>query len=458
MGTIPTHQYKTCRRQNRSCDQCRRSKRACDAPFERWNGCSNCLRLGKLCSFEDAQKRNARDGKSHHGTRMLPRTSGVQLPHGNPNTEISGNFSAVSYPSPHQYRPNNVATTGSSLPLATYFDRVDNFLESRCPPPAEPQESESYAYDQLSNTTGGSTWNWTEETNASDPTSELFNEGLFSEPVFDIDPLYHNFRNGDYRANEVYEPDNAEAANDRYTWKRRTFQPTSPVLGVLEPSLAEKTNKFLISTSLNRIYGDTLENALLCWLTERTCPYNNEGIDRPMEHRTDTTNKYGMICRIQRLDRASCVLNDRPLTPRENRLASHALHATIMAFAAQWSYPSSTSMSSLSNGRVGGRGNTSYQELGQLMDASLFDFAEEKLASFDRSLQEALWNEAHRALHQAIGIDSFQVAFAQVIFGFTQRPLSREDFLRLKEHGKGATDYFGSSVGCRASFACSFLE
>ncbi|EXJ67831.1 uncharacterized protein A1O5_09177 [Cladophialophora psammophila CBS 110553] len=278
-----------------------------------------------------------------------------------------------------------------------------------------------------------------------------------SDSLGEGDSLHRNFNNDDSEGHPIYEFEEGSAAEDRNAWMGTSGQ-THPRVNLPTHYLAEKTNKSLISSSLKHIYCDTLENALVCWVTEQNCPYNNEGIDRHRGrvqdfgvHNEGTVRKYGMIRRIQRLDRPSCVLSERPLTPRECQLASHALQASIMAFAAQWSQLSGASAFDLFNGRGVGDSNQFSKEFQKLIEASLFDFAEAKLASFDRSLQETLWNEARRALQQTSGIDSFQVAFAQVLFAFTQKPLSNEDFQRMKDHGKGRTDYYGSSIAAEVA-------
>lgn len=440
--------YKTARRQNRSCDQCRRSKRACDAILAQWTGCSNCLRLGKPCSFEGVRKENGRNANAQ--LRITKSTKGVEPSSGTSSTERSRSFGAASHQRPHSYRFKNV-TASSKFPLASYFGQVDSIKGLHRPLQTGHSKDEYFPFAPLPNFVDTSIWPSAQDIMVPDRMNENFNESGRSNSLGEVDSLYPIFgHSSDGTDNQIYDFEETTSAESGSVYPRRTSSLAAPRFELPAHHLAEKTNKSLISASLKHIYSDTLERALLCWVTEQSCPYNNEGI---FIHRgpdqlypgPNRVTQHGMIRRIQRLDRASCVLNERPLTPRESRLASHALHATTMAFAAQWSQLGGGSASELLNGRADQTGQRPFQEFGKLIDASLFDFAEVKLASFDRSLQETLWNEARRALQDAIGVESFQVAFAQVLFGFTQRPLSRNDFLRIKNHGKGGTHYFGSS-------------
>lgn len=450
-GSAPKYQYKTTRRQNRSCDHCRRSKRACDAALSQWAYCSNCLRLGKTCSFESVLKQNSFPVRASSSEKYQTAavTNGVEVPPGPSGTERSRRYSAAQHLHSHPHRLKN-RTTSPTYPLASYFDRVQDINGFQHPIQSGRQEVEFFPYAPVPNVVSPSTWPCAPEATTIQYTSENSDGVGRSDSLGETDSPIFDFSNSINLGTLSHDFEERRSAVDGDGWAARTSSQGAPQFTTSAHYLAEKTNKSLISSSLKHIYSDTLENALLCWVTEKSCPYNNEGIF-PCQGRAQlfpgpsrVTNS-GMIRRIQRLDRASCVLSERPLTPRESRLASHALHATIMAFAAQWAQLSVASASDLFRGRAGGHGQQPFLDVAQLIDASLFDFAEAKLASFDRSLQVTLWNEAYRALQQAIGIDSFQVAFAQVVFGFTQRPLSREDFLRIKNNGKATMNDFHSN-------------
>lgn len=420
-GAVPNYYYKTPRRQNRSCDNCRRSKRACDAALASWEGCSNCARTGKTCNFENVQKhRSSRlNVAPFPNGQATATTRGVRVRPTDPERDRRSR--AAPAQTSHLFK--DVSTT-SSYPLASYLDRIQSMNDF------QHQTQENRREGGLS----------------------LHRQGIVSaDSSRETSSDNYNLAAADRPGHRTEEFDERRSTENSDASPRRTsFMPTPRTVSSAH-YLAEKANKALISTSLKHIYSDTLENALTCWVTARSCPYNNEGVFSHYENppwmfsAPDNPSKLGMIRRIQRMDRATCVLNERPLTRRENQLASHALHATTMAFAAQWAQLSSASDPELAASQSRANRSKSVREVQTLIDASLFDFAEAKLASFDRSLQVTLWNEAHRALQKAIGIDSFQVAFAQVIFGFTQRPLSSEEFRRIKNNWESSAEYFDSS-------------
>jgi hypothetical protein len=235
--------------------------------------------------------------------------------------------------------------------------------------------------------------------------------------------------------------------------------PTQPGLrGFFTPSpettaeLMVKTNKSLISDSLGRIYHDTMENALCCWLTERACPYTYEGIvdvgqrlQESPQPEAFANQKNRMIARICRLDRSTCVLRERPLTQSEDRAASRALKAAVLAFASQWARSANLSAET-----------QSFNDLHNIIDGSSPSPAQAQedkgLRSFERSLQETLWHEAQRVLQETAEIDSFRVIFAQFIFSFTQRPLKRDHhakLLQMRARQQNATPHGGPDTSSK---------
>ncbi|KAK5061443.1 hypothetical protein LTR84_007986 [Exophiala bonariae] len=447
IGSVTNYHYKTPRRQNRSCDHCRRYKRACDAALSQWTGCSNCLRLGKTCTFESINGHNPSTKKTnappkHHATfkesSIEPTTRTLSAGRSRKRTT-----SSQAHTDQH-YSKNETAAPG--LPLTSYFDRINSIEGLHCQTLTRHDQVEFYPNAPVPDFVDTATWDY-----AQDGVLQVHLDEERSSSLDAADSLYYDLSTGAALETPAFSFEDQILGGDTNVPDIRASTQDVPRFALPGHYLAEQTNKALISTSLKHIYSDTLENALLCWVTEQSCPYNNEGIlaSRPRKllfARTKTVSKHGMVRRIQRLDRASCVLTERPLTPREIRLASRALNTVIMAFASQWSQLEGAKSSNLFNGHTGGLGQRHFQEFEELISASLFDFAETKLASFDRSLQVTLWNEAYQALQQAMGIDSFQVAFAQVIFGFTQRPLSSEDFQRVKNYGQETNDYFGSKT------------
>lgn len=442
MRSAVPHHYKTSRRQNRSCDYCRRYKRACDAALLQWTSCSNCLRLGKPCSFEGISRQNGRttndQAKAPSKSQTTTAINDFEDASRPANTGRRRRQGAASGAHSHSNQSKNVAA--SSPFLTSCFDQINSIT----------RHPHHLSNDPVQNIVDPSTWSYTHESVLPIGRTGSFSTSGRSNSLDKADSLYSALYGGpEALGTPVFDLEGTFSSEDGSFEARGASSQAVPNFALPAHQLADKTNKMLISTSLKHIYTDTLENALLCWVTEQSCPYNDEGIlpPRPQYQQSYGINRvtqYGMIRRIQGLDRGSCVLRRRHLSPTESRLASHALNAVVLAFAAQWSQLSGTRESDLMNGRALRACRQSYHELEKLIDASLFDFAEAKLASFDRSLQVSLWNEASRALQQAMGIDSFQVLFAQVIFGFTQRPLSAEDFQRVKSYGDETTQHLGS--------------
>jgi hypothetical protein len=192
--------------------------------------------------------------------------------------------------------------------------------------------------------------------------------------------------------------------------------------------ICRMTNKRIVSESLLQIYHDSMENALSCWLTEKTCPYETEGIAEVSSLSQESmSSEWGykfsnrISTRVRNLDRASCSLRDRPLTPAEDRAASRAFDAATMAFAAQWSHLSSTGPAS----RVT-KASSSFPSGSESLTFTTENGPSDSRGLFDRSVQEHLWHNARRILLETSDVDSFKVSFAHIIFAFTQRPLDMQ--------------------------------
>lgn len=452
LGSATSYQYKTPRRQNRSCDHCRRYKRACDASLSQWSGCSNCLRLGKTCTFESVNGQNplTKKAKVPPKNQATVTAPGIEIASRTLGAGRSRRRSTASQANTLHHQSKH-KTPPSDLPLTSYFGRINDIEGYLRQPVIRHDQVEFYPNAPVPDFVETATWDYTQDGLSQVYSNESYGSGEGSNSLDGAESLYYTLGTGAALETPAFEFEDQVLSEDANVSDTRAPTRNTPRFALPGHYLAEATNKALISTSLKHIYSDTLENALLCWVTEQSCPYNNEGIlaHRPQKQlfaKTKAVSKDGMVRRIQRLDRASCILSERPLTPRESRLAGRALNTVIMAFASQWSQLEGARSSSLFKGHTGGLGQRQFQEFEKLINASLFDFAETKLASFDRSLQVTLWNEAYQALQQAMGIDSFQVALAQVIFGFTQRPLSSEDFQRVKNYGQGTDDYFRSKT------------
>jgi hypothetical protein len=222
--------------------------------------------------------------------------------------------------------------------------------------------------------------------------------------------------------------------------KRPLYKPTNISPFSIPEKLVTFTNKSLISESLMRVYHDSLENALSCWLTERTCPYGARALPSNATHSIDPSmlREWGpdwsnRICRqVFNLDRVSASIRDRPLAKSEDRAASNALNLAIMAFASQWSQSSERSKAKFPSLHTDGRtqehltnhvtGSPELEDVSDESDAGR-DFARPEI-EFDRIIQESFWTQARNAIQAAAHIESFRVVFAHIIFALTQRPLS----------------------------------
>lgn len=174
---------------------------------------------------------------------------------------------------------------------------------------------------------------------------------------------------------------------------------------ILSDKTASEYARVKVTQNLIRIYHDSMENALSCWLTERNCPYSNE-IDAfgRLEWGPDWSNR---ICaRVCRLDHATAAARRRNLSVTEDKSAARALHLSIMAFALQWA---------------------------QHFDTPRDHIKTATTAHHERSMRSEVWNQARTALQNSSGIKSFRIAFANIIFSLTQRPLDSNQVADVDE-------------------------
>ena len=169
-------------------------------------------------------------------------------------------------------------------------------------------------------------------------------------------------------------------------------------------------NKSFLREGLLKIYHDSFENALSCWLTETTCPYTLKAdISSAREGGPDWNRMYH---RVFRLDRLASSIRGRQLTFQEDKAVGKALNSSIFSFATQWAHTSERSQAKYPYNRAGNPGVFT----GQSADAS------RNGVEFDRTMQVAAWNEARKALQDAGDIESFRLVLAQIVFSLTQRP------------------------------------
>ena len=185
-------------------------------------------------------------------------------------------------------------------------------------------------------------------------------------------------------------------------------------LCALSDNVASEHTRSMMTQNLIRIYHDSMENALSCWLTERNCPYNVTAVaNQPIQSlllngvEIEWGPKWSnRICtRVCRLDRVHSLVRGRRLSTLEDKTASRALHTSIMAFASQWAQNSQARMGDQTS----------------------------SVAQHERSIRETLWNQARQALSDSLGIPSFRVVFANIVFSLAQRPLDIEENIEVDE-------------------------
>lgn len=196
----------------------------------------------------------------------------------------------------------------------------------------------------------------------------------------------------------------------------------SAPLSTRQVRFADTAMKAMIASGLLRIYHDSFENSLSCWVTERNCPYEVELRELSLTSTSEQTafrladNR--IFSRVSNLDTAFARLRGRDLSPIENRTANKALNAAIMAFASQWSHGSHNTFWRSKEG----------MKLRQAESQGLFSQSggpNPPLVSNEgeRLIQKTLWHDARAAIQASAEIDSFKVILAYMLFALTQRPI-----------------------------------
>ena len=184
-------------------------------------------------------------------------------------------------------------------------------------------------------------------------------------------------------------------------------------------SLSDSFGRTSMSLDLLRIYNDSMENALCCWLTEFNCPYSISQAARSVALPTEWGSRWSnRVCRrVCQLDRNFYTVRGRRLTSSEDKAAARALNSCIVAFASQWTRRKSSSNE--------GKTLESRRETQRL----------------ERSVREHMWKQAQHDLLQAMEIPSVRVVFASVIYSLMERPLNvREEMETIDSNVRDAYD------------------
>ncbi|GAD96068.1 C6 zinc finger domain protein [Paecilomyces variotii No. 5] len=412
------------RRQNRSCDQCRKGKRACDAAIvgktsasvssSTSNGspetaipaagpCSNCRRWRKECTFKwlhSVQTKSAKRRRKSEATQDQAECEPIAALNES-NSQVPSTYvgppatSTTNYENPSLWEQDPLtkvlrgpdSSDGSDVSGSRGPGSVEDDM------PVLDSEVIGFAIRnddsvQPEETTGG----------YQDPNS--------------LQPYQSTYVSGtdEQRRRQALQ-------SQRHPYRKKASSPPKTVSELLQQSenLSQSFSRSAMTQNLLRIYRDSMENALSCWLIERTCPYSGPvtvGGKKPeAPPQFSMKSEWGpnwsnRICtRVCRLDRAYSTVRGRNLTSTEEKAASRALHTSIMAFATQWTQ----------TGRpIAEDGST---------DSSTSP------KGIHRSIQESCWNQAYKALNDSVGIESFRVVFAHIIFSLTLRPLNVKQHL-----------------------------
>ncbi|KIW21987.1 uncharacterized protein PV07_12612 [Cladophialophora immunda] len=174
-----------------------------------------------------------------------------------------------------------------------------------------------------------------------------------------------------------------------------------------------------IALALFRIYQDSFEMHMSCWVTEKNCPSENElrNIDNAQPH-YDACRIYS---RVNRLDLAYSSFRDHQLSQRETMAAYRAIHSAIMAFASQRSHPfhrtSRQSKAVISQTKARETDTATY------FSTSTPPNDPTPPSKCERTMREQLWYQARSAIQSSSEIDSFKVILAHLIFAMTESPL-----------------------------------
>lgn len=428
------------RRQDHCCDQCRRWKRRCDAPVRTrhelhgvnkpesapqkglndsgFTACSNCKKYNRECTFDWLSKRTRsrryQCRPSYESSRTLPQQQDELLSSIGPQSPDSNVIFDSSLSDPLSW--NYASGVGTfNLPLLWRTEQSNTDPES------------------LGNDVGdfASTVNvyGCRRTGDGIPRTLSFFEGSDGQPSFDSPYVFDQIeecRAQSYNQSEsCFDGEPFEHINGIF---QRSRQPTEAEdrteherdFCILSDRTATEHTRSMMTQNLIRIYHDSMENALSCWLTERNCPYSHRGdIVSRKEWGTNWTNR---ICaRICRLDQASSSVRGRALSLAENRTAARVLHLSIMAFALQWA-------------------QHFQNDIDQPITAPV--------ARYERRFRTSVWKQARHALQESCGIPSFRLIFANIIFSLIQQPLEEERNSGMEEilQNDGAVVFLQTAV------------
>ncbi|KAH0841935.1 C6 transcription factor AlcR [Fonsecaea pedrosoi] len=421
------------RRQNKSCDQCRAGKRRCDVEVAVHEAptisglnfsssddhdamnvfasspCTNCKKWKKACTIEwikSHQRRQSTTSKRRRGSK--------------------GMSHAVDDTASQDVWADGV----SNLPQEDIDSMLTDSLNRSI-------SRETFPDGSIASLSTGTMF---ESLNGSqhDDSASLMNSQL-NQPFYDLTPVDcpEPYPTNYYMAQPMLDPDVAidgqsstsylsdgsnswsqpisnpqsvvDSQDQESVVQERRFSPPFYGNGLTKKTaspfashfLAEDHSRLYIKKGLLKIYHDSLEGALSCWLIERNCPYASSPF---MDQRDAWSSKWSnrIVTRVRALDDAYA--RSGLLSQSDQKQASNVLSLVVMAFAVQWAQSPFGKHDNLST---------------QLPEHGIFG----------RNMQKALWQKASAALNQAVGNPSFKVIFATIIFSLTQRPIESAEVL-----------------------------
>lgn len=406
------------RRQNTSCDQCRSGKRRCDVRFRvedvagtasshasQHLPCTNCKRWKKTCTIEwikslDKHKQPEPLQGALHDTPL-------------DNFCLNENIT-----SPLWFQDGLTLLASDQQTEMDGFGKLPQFPDVGLQPSFYSDFSSSDAASLHSMNRAASLASFV--TGERHPDAEYYPDGsqvqeaAYYAPSIDL-PSFESFAGSDYMNKSTQSQDTSwDSENSDNLEALIPGRTASPFTAQL---LSEEWNRLSIKKGLLKIYHDSMEGALSCWLTERNCPYSSAAFEGGDVWSSNWGNR--IVTRVCELDKAYSTTNS--LSVHEQNQASKVLNLVVMAFAAQWSQAGERS-----NSRLATTG-ASLDRLASPGYCSSLECAEDDV--FGRDMQKTLWHQASRALGEASTNKSFKVIFAGIVFSLSQRPFDINEVL-----------------------------
>lgn len=410
--------------------------------------CSNCDKTKKSCTFEWLRSQRVAQACATPQTNPTPATKrrrkNSSQTDSTPRSHLQQNVDSKLAPPPNV---PDIATTcggdfvpqgessGFGLTFADFpIPSFDMSLFATAPIPSVSDSTDDNMWDEIYRLNGTleDEDQFADRDSGQGSSLETSSEGLLSTPEGDSPEMQINAASELHSATMTSNGCLIRVPRKR---RRRSSSTSAPRISQcanvsFANDILSNTSRTMLAEGLLKIYHDSFENALSCWLTERTCPYSK---DSAVSLANDTGPDWNRIYhRVFRLDRIASSIKGRNLNFAEDRAASKALNLAIFSFATQWSGDGNTNKYPFhSEGQTGRNGVFN-------SDPSTDSFSTNK--DPDRSLQLSVWHEARHALHEAAEIESFRVVLAHIVFSLTQKPMDTNDTLSTYSNGLNMAD------------------